>query len=74
MDVEPATPPGMENLETIVSWVLWGAGLALFLFFIIGIVTAGRARRNGNDVEAPIWPLVAAAALGAAGAIWNVIV
>lgn len=74
MNVDPVTPPGMENLETIVSWLLWGAGLVLFVYFIFGIVQAGRARRNGQEVEAPIWPLVAAAALGAAGAIWTQIV
>ena len=36
MDVEPATPPGMENIEMILSWILWGAGLVLFMYFIFG--------------------------------------
>ncbi|MEX3601214.1 hypothetical protein [Kocuria carniphila] len=74
MNVDAATPPGMENLELIISWILWGAGMVLFIYFIFGLVQAGRARRRGDEVEAPIWPLVAAAALGAAGTIWNMIV
>lgn len=74
MNVDPITPPGMENLETILAWILWGAGLVLFMYFIFGIVQAARNRRNNNEVEAPIWPLVGAAALGAAGAIWTQIV
>lgn len=74
MNVEPATPPGLENVELILSWILWGAGLVLFMYFIFGIVQAGRARRDHQSVEAPVWPLVAAAILGAAGTIWALIV
>ena len=74
MDVEPATPPGMENIEMILSWILWGAGLVLFMYFIFGIVQAGRARRDHQAAEAPIWPLAAAAILGAAGTVWALLV
>ena len=66
-------PPGMENVTMILGWILWAAGLVLFVYFIFGLVTAGRNRRRGDEVEAPVWPLVAAALLGAAGAIWNMI-
>lgn len=69
--VGPVQPPGMENMTTVISWILWGGGMILFVFFIFGIVQAGRARRGGNEVEAPIWPLVAACILGASGVIWN---
>ncbi|MEB2619771.1 hypothetical protein, partial [Kocuria rosea] len=65
--------PGMENVTMILGWILWAAGLVLFVYFIFGLVTAGRNRRRGDEVEAPVWPLVAAALLGAAGAIWNMI-
>lgn len=71
IDVAPAQPPGMENMTTVISWILWGGGMILFVFFIFGIVQAGRARRGGNEVEAPIWPLVAACILGASGVIWT---
>lgn len=71
VDYTPAQPPGMENLTTIISWILWGGGMILFVFFIFGIVQAGRARRGGNEIEAPIWPLVAACILGASGIIWQ---
>ena len=69
----PTQHPGMENVTMILGWILWAAGLVLFVYFIFGLVTAGRNRRRGDEVEAPVWPLVAAALLGAAGAIWNMI-
>lgn len=71
IDAVPTQPPGMEGLTTIVGWILWAGGLILFIFFIFGLVQAGRNRRGGNEVEAPIWPLAAACILGAAGVIWN---
>jgi hypothetical protein len=73
INATPTQPPGMENVTMILGWILWGAGLVLFVYFIFGLVTAGRNRRRGDEVEAPVWPLVAAALLGAAGAIWNMI-
>jgi hypothetical protein len=73
VNVTPTQPPGMENVTMILGWILWAAGLVLFVYFIFGLVTAGRNRRRGDEVEAPVWPLVAAALLGAAGAIWNTI-
>lgn len=71
VDAEPVQPPGMEGLTTIIGWILWAGGLILFIFFIFGLVQAGRNRRGGNEVEAPIWPLAAACILGASGVIWN---
>jgi hypothetical protein len=73
VNATPTQPPGMENVTIILGWILWAAGLVLFVYFIFGLVTAGRNRRRGDEVEAPVWPLVAAALLGAAGAIWNTI-
>lgn len=71
VDATPTQPPGTDQLTTIIGWILWGAGLVLFVYFIFGLVQAGRARRRGDEVEAPVWPLVAGAMLGAAGTIWN---
>lgn len=71
IDAVPTQPPGMEGLTTIVGWILWAGGLILFIFFIFGLVQAGRNRRGGNEVEAPIWPLAAACILGASGVIWS---
>ena len=73
VNATPTQPPGMENVTMILGWILWAAGLVLFVYFIFGLVTAGRNRRRGDEVEAPVWPLVAAALLGAAGAILNMI-
>lgn len=73
INVAPAQPPGLDQFSLIISWILWGAGIVLFVFFIFGLVSAGRARRHGNEIEAPIWPLAAAALLGASATIWNVI-
>ena len=73
INATPTQPPGMETVTMILGWILWAAGLGLFVYFIFGLVTAGRNRRRGDEVEAPVWPLVAAALLGAAGAIWNMI-
>lgn len=69
----PTQPPGMENMTQVIGWILWGAGLVLFVYFIFGLVSAGRNRRQGNEVEAPIWPMVAACLLGASGAVWGAI-
>ncbi|MEG9249961.1 hypothetical protein V6S67_17870 [Arthrobacter sp. Soc17.1.1.1] len=69
----PTQPPGMEGMTTVIGWILWGAGLVLFVFFIFGLVAAGRNRRQGNEIEAPIWPMVAACLLGASGAVWTAI-
>lgn len=71
----PAAPPGVENISLIVSWVLWGAGILLFVFFVYGIVSAANEKKRGGevDVSAPVWPLVLAIVLGAAGTIWNAV-
>ncbi len=76
IDSKPAMPPGMGSLATVMSWVLWIAGTALFALFVSGIVKAARARNQHGqvDAEAPLWPLVWAVVLGAAGTIWRVIV
>ena len=68
-------PPGTENIDTIVTWVLWGIGAVLFVFFIVGLAQAAQARNRGGqaDASAPVWPLVCAIVLGAAGTIWNAI-
>lgn len=76
IDSKPAMPPGMGSLATLMSWVLWIAGTALFALFVVGIVKAARARSQQGqvDAEAPLWPLIWAIVLGAAGTIWRVIV
>lgn len=68
-------PPGSEGLNMIVSWIIWGVAAILFIYFVVGLSTAARARNNGGqaDVSAPIWPLICAIILGAAGTIWAVI-
>lgn len=65
-------PPGTEMLNTVVAWVMWGAAAFLFVLFIVGLVKAANARNQGGmaDASAPIWPLVCAVILGAAGSIW----
>lgn len=68
-------PPGVENINTIVTWAMWGASVILFVFFIVGLVQAANARNRGGqaDASAPVWPLVLAIVLGASGTIWNAI-
>lgn len=65
-------PPGVEAINTIVTWVLWGASAILFVLFIVGLVQAAQARNRGGsaDAAAPVWPLIIAIVLGAAGTIW----
>lgn len=65
-------PPGMEGVNTIISWVIYGVAAILFVYFITGLVSAARARNRGGeaDASAPIWPLICAIVLGAAGTIW----
>lgn len=76
INTKPTMPPGMGGISTLIGWVLWICGTALFVLFIIGIFKAARARNKHGEVdaEAPLWPLIAAIALGAAGTIWRVIV
>lgn len=68
-------PPGSDGVNTVVSWILWGAAAILFVLFVAGLVSAARARNRGGeaDASAPLWPLICAVALGAAGTIWAVI-
>lgn len=70
-----SAPPGMENVNTIITWALWGVGAVLFLYFITGLVQAAQARNSGGraDASAPVWPLVLAIVLGASGTIWNAV-
>lgn len=65
-------PPGTENINTIIQWVIWGVSAILFVLFIVGLVAAANARNRGGqaDAAAPVWPLVCAIVLGGAGAIW----
>ena len=68
-------PPGTADVNTIISWVIYAVGALLFVYFIVGLVKAANARNRGGeaDASAPIWPLVCAIILGAAGAIWGAI-
>lgn len=75
-DGKATRPPGLEKLDTLITWGLWVVGFILFCFFLSGLVSAGKARHNGGQVDAsaPVWPLVLAIVAGAAGTIWRVIV
>jgi len=68
-------PPGTGDVNTIIAWVIYGVGALLFVYFIVGLVKAANARNRGGeaDASAPIWPLVCAIVLGAAGGIWDVL-
>jgi len=70
----PQQPPGTEGLTTVIGWILWAATTLLFIYFIFGLVQAGKARRQGDSIEAPLWPLVAGFLVGAASAIWTAVV
>ena len=74
VNATPTQPPGMEGITTLLGWILWGAATVLFVYFIFGVVQAGRNRRRGDEVEAPVWPLVGGMVLGAAGTIWTTII
>ncbi|NLR08331.1 hypothetical protein [Staphylococcus epidermidis] len=70
-----SAPPGVDGLNTVVTWILWGASAVLFVLFIVGLVQAAQARNRGGqaDASAPVWPLICAIIVGAAGTIWNAI-
>ena len=74
IDGTPTQPPGFDFVNTLVGWALYIAAFVLFIYFIMGIVTAARARRNGDEVTAPLWPLLGGAALTIAGLVWQSVV
>lgn len=71
----PTQPPGFGFINTLIGWALYIAAFVLFIFFIIGIVTAAKARRNGDqEITAPLWPLLGGAGLTIAGIVWGAVV
>ena len=70
----PTQPPGFDFTNTLVGWALYIAAFVLFIYFIMGIVAAARARRTGDEVTAPLWPLLGGAALTIAGLVWQSVV
>lgn len=70
-----SAPPGLGQLATVVSWVTWGVGLALFVGFLVALGKAGLgALRHGHyegSMAATVC-LVCACVLGAAGTIFSV--
>lgn len=75
IDGSPTPPPGFDFVSTLVGWVLYIAAFVLFIYFIIGIVTAAKARRSGDqEITAPLWPLLGGAALTVVGVVWQSVV
>lgn len=75
IDGTPTQPPGFDFVTTLVGWALYIAAFVLFIYFIIGIVTAAKARRSGDqEITAPLWPLLGGAALTVVGVVWQNVV
>lgn len=75
IDGKPTQPPGFDFVSTLVGWALYVAAFVLFIYFIIGIVTAAKARRSGDqEITAPLWPLLGGAALTVVGVVWQNVV
>ena len=75
IDGTPTQPPGFDFVSTLVGWALYIAAFVLFIYFIIGIVTAAKARRSGDqEITAPLWPLLGGAALTVVGVVWQSVV
>ena len=75
IDGTPTQPPGFDFVSTLVGWALYIAAFVLFIYFIIGIVTAAKARRAGDqEITAPLWPLLGGAALTVVGVVWQNVV
>jgi len=75
IDGTPTQPPGFDFVSTLVGWALYVAAFVLFIYFIIGIVTAAKARRSGDqEITAPLWPLLGGAALTVVGVVWQNVV
>lgn len=75
LEGKPTQPPGFDFVSTLIGWALYIAAFVLFIYFIIGIVHAAKARRHGDEeVTAPLWPLLGGAALGIVGLIWQTVV
>lgn len=75
IDGTPTQPPGFDFVSTLVGWALYVAAFVLFIYFIIGIVTAAKARRSGDqEITAPLWPLLGGAALTVVGVVWQSVV
>lgn len=73
LDATPEQPPGTDGILRLIRYAVYLAFIALFVYWIRGLVIAGNKKRHGEtDVEAASWPLVAAIFVGAAGGIWTV--
>ena len=75
IDTSPEAIPGSEGMLRIVRWVVWGAGVVTLMFFVFGLVQAGRSKNgHGEDrIGAPMWPAVAGGLLTGVGTIWSIL-
>lgn len=75
IDTTPEAIPGSDGLLRVIKWIIWGGGVVLLMFFIFGLVQAGRSKNgHGEDrVQAPLWPAVMGGLLTGAGTIWTIL-
>lgn len=76
-DTTPETPPGMDKLSTIISWVSWGVSIICLISFLVCIGWLAWSAFQGQEVRAGkgmVIALVAMILLGAAGAVIGALV
>lgn len=76
-DTTPSTPPGMDKLSTVISWVSWGVSIVCLISFLVCIGWLAWSAFQGEQVRAGkgmIIALVAMILLGAAGAVIGALV
>lgn len=72
IDVNPTTPPGMENMTKLIGWFGWFAFIVAIIGIVIGAGTLGVSAMTGGELrntKAIGLGIVGCVIIGAAGAI-----
>lgn len=75
-NVDPAEPPGLSNLTTILSWIAWGVTVLCLAAFLVCAGWLAISTLTGQEVRAAkglIVVLIASVIIGGASAIFAVV-
>lgn len=65
-DIDPKRPPGADEIEKVVSYVKWGAGIALLVAFFVGLIVWAGGRWIDHHRAGKIGVIMMLCSLGGA--------